>query len=112
MSRKIGIVGLGYVGLPLAALFAEKYEVIGFDIDARKIRSLQDGIDPNCLTASAQLKQPTLQFSTEINSLKDCTHLIITIPTDIDTQNKPDLGPLKKATEMVGSIYKGHDNCI
>ncbi|MCX6204845.1 MAG: nucleotide sugar dehydrogenase [Bacteroidetes bacterium] len=106
MSFKIGIIGLGYVGLPLAALFAEKYPVIGFDIDSRKIKSLQNGIDPNQLSDQHQLTNPNLHFGNEIHDLEDCTHLIITIPTDIDAQNKPDLGPLKKATEMVGGILK------
>ncbi|MEI7628971.1 MAG: nucleotide sugar dehydrogenase [Bacteroidota bacterium] len=106
MSIKIGIIGLGYVGLPLAALFAEKYMVIGFDIDEQKMLSLQNGIDPNGLSSFLQLTNPNLQFSNNINDLKSCTHLIITIPTDIDAQNKPDLGPLKKATEMLGSVLQ------
>ena len=106
MSKRIGIIGLGYVGLPLAALFAEKYSVDGFDIDTKKIKSLQAGIDPNGLTSPSQLKQPTLRFCNDINDLSDCSHLIITIPTDIDAQNKPDLGPLKKATEMIGGILQ------
>ena len=108
MSIKIGIIGLGYVGLPLAALFAEKYMVIGFDIDEQKMLSLQKGIDPNGLSSFLQLTNPNLQFSNNILDLTSCTHLIITIPTDIDAQNKPDLGPLKKATEMLGSVlHKG-----
>jgi UDP-N-acetyl-D-galactosamine dehydrogenase len=106
MAIRIGIVGLGYVGLPLAALFAEKYSVDGFDIDAKKIQSLQAGIDPNGLTSPEQLKQSTLRFCNDINDLSDCSHLIITIPTDIDAQNKPDLGPLTKATEMIGGILQ------
>jgi UDP-N-acetyl-D-galactosamine dehydrogenase len=106
MSFKIGIIGLGYVGLPLAALFAEKYSVKGFDIDHKKIQSLQNGIDLNGLSTPQELSQANLHFSNTIHELVDCTHIIITIPTDIDAQNKPDLGPLKKATEMVGGILK------
>lgn len=106
MSIKIGVVGLGYVGLPLAALFAEKYLVKGFDIDVKKIESLQNGIDPNGLSTAAQLSQGNLIFSNSIHDLTDCSHLIITIPTDIDAQNKPDLGPLKKATKMIGGILQ------
>ncbi len=106
MAFKIGIIGLGYVGLPLASLFAEKYAVQGFDIDETKIQLLQRGIDPNGLCSLGQLSQANLHFSNNINELTDCTHLIITIPTDIDAQNKPDLGPLKKATEMVGRILQ------
>jgi len=106
MSIKIGIIGLGYVGLPLAALFAEKYMVIGFDIDEQKMLSLQNGIDPNGLSTLQQLTNSNLNFSNNILDLTSCTHLIITIPTDIDAQNKPDLGPLKKATEMLGSVLQ------
>lgn len=108
MPIKIGIIGLGYVGPPLAALFAKKYPVFGFDIDTKKLRSLQSGIDPNGISNEAQLLQPTLHFCHQIQDLSDCSHIIITIPTDIDIQNKPDLGPLKKAAEMVGGIlHKG-----
>ena len=106
MSIKIGIIGLGYVGLPLAALFAEQYTVHGFDIDAKKIALFQKGIDPNGLCNAKQLIQTNLHFSNAINELIDCSHLIITIPTDIDAQNKPDLAPLKKATKMVGGILQ------
>ena len=106
MSIKLGIIGLGYVGLPLAALFAEKYTVLGFDIDAAKIKSLQAGIDPNGLSSAAQLTQASLRFCIDINELSDCSHLIITIPTDIDAQNKPELGPLRKATQMIGGILQ------
>jgi len=106
MSIKIGVIGLGYVGLPLAALFAEKYMVHGFDIDAEKIQLLKNGIDQNGLSSFQQLTNPHLHFSNNISDLNTCTHLIITIPTDIDAQNKPELGPLKKATEMVGTILQ------
>jgi UDP-N-acetyl-D-galactosamine dehydrogenase len=106
MAIKIGIIGLGYVGLPLAALFAEKYTVHGFDIDSEKIQLLKNGIDQNSLSTFQQLTNPHLHFCNNIRDLNTCTHLIITIPTDIDAQNKPDLGPLKKATEMVGAILQ------
>jgi UDP-N-acetyl-D-galactosamine dehydrogenase len=106
MAIKIGIIGLGYVGLPLAALFAEKYSVIGFDIDFEKIKNLLIGIDPNGLSSQQDLTNPHLQFSSNLIDLKSCTHIIITIPTDIDAQNKPELGPLKKASEMIGSILQ------
>jgi UDP-N-acetyl-D-galactosamine dehydrogenase len=106
MAIKIGIIGLGYVGLPLAALFASQYSVYGFDIDAQKIELLQKAIDPNNLSTHEQLTQSNLHLSNHITDLKSCSHLIFTIPTDIDAQNKPDLAPLKKATEMVGAILQ------
>jgi UDP-N-acetyl-D-galactosamine dehydrogenase len=103
---KIGIVGLGYVGLPLACLFASKYVVKGFDINANKIDALKNGIDTNNLCSINQINQINLQFHNTIDALVDCSFLIVTIPTDIDVQNNPDLNPLKKATQMVGSILK------
>ncbi len=106
MKIKIGIIGLGYVGLPLACLFASKYAVKGFDIDLIKIESLQNGIDPNHLCTIDQIRQADLIFHHSIEALADCSFLIVTIPTDIDHQNNPDLQPLKKATQMVGSILK------
>ncbi len=103
---KIGIVGLGYVGLPLACLFASKYLVKGFDIEMPKIESLKKGIDPNHLCNTDLINQPSLYFHHSIDPLADCSFLIVTIPTDIDVQNNPDLNPLRKATQMVGSILK------
>lgn len=102
MDSKIGIIGLGYVGLPLACLFAEKYQVKGFDIDLQKIQLLQLGIDPTGLSTGFQ--NNSLNFSNSISDLKECDILIVTIPTDIDAQNQPDLGPLKKACQMIASI--------
>jgi UDP-N-acetyl-D-galactosamine dehydrogenase len=101
---KIGVIGLGYVGLPLACLFAEKYHVIGFDINDTKIQLLQQGIDTTGLSNGFQTD--ALLFSNNINDLNECQFLIVTIPTDIDTQNQPDLGPLKMATGMIAGILK------
>lgn len=104
MDSTIGIIGLGYVGLPLACLFAEKYQVKGFDIDLQKIQLLKQGIDPNGLTENFLLEN--LNFSNDLNILKNSDYLIVTIPTDIDEQNKPDLGPLKLATGMIATILR------
>ncbi len=104
MNSKIGIIGLGYVGLPLACLFAQQYQVEGFDIDLHKIQLLQKGIDPTGLYEVVSLN--SLNFSNELNNLLGCSFLIVTIPTNIDEQNKPDLGPLKLATSMISSILQ------
>lgn len=104
MKCNIGIIGLGYVGLPLASLFAEKYQVIGFDIDDQKIQLLKKGIDPTGLSYS--LHTNTLVFSSTLEDLRGCNYLIVTIPTDIDGQNQPDLGPLKKACEMIAEVLE------
>lgn len=103
---KIGIVGLGYVGLPLACLFAKKYDVVGFDINAQKIESLKKNIDhTNELDADA-LKQKSLFFTNDPLHLKGCNVIIVAVPTDIDKQNQPDLFPLKSASATIGKILE------
>lgn len=104
MSIKIGIIGLGYVGLPIACLFAGKYQVKGFDIDLTKIQLLNQDIDPTGL--SKDFLSNALSFSNNIPDLLDCDYLIVTIPTDIDAQNKPNLEPLKKACKMIAEVLK------
>lgn len=105
---KIGIVGLGYVGLPLACLFASKYEVVGFDINEEKIKMLNAGVDYTNELADGALHQTSLVFSNEQQSLKQCNIIIVSVPTDIDEYNLPDLRPLQKASEMIGScLQKG-----
>lgn len=106
MNVKIGIIGLGYVGLPLAQLFAEKYAVVGFDIDSAKIDLLNQGIDTNNQQSFASAALSNLQFSNNSIALKNCTHLIVTIPTDIDAQNLPDLMPLQTASQLIGEVLQ------
>lgn len=111
---KIGVIGLGYVGLPLAAAFAEKYQVVGFDINAQRITELENGYDRTLELESDELQkvQNTLRFSNSINDIKDCTVYIITVPTPIDASNRPDLTPLIKSSQTVGSILKKEDIVI
>lgn len=111
---KIGVIGLGYVGLPLAAAFAEKYQVVGFDINAQRIAELDNGYDRTLELESDELQkvQNTLRFSNSINDIKDCTVYIITVPTPIDASNRPDLTPLIKSSQTVGSILKKEDIVI
>ena len=106
MNVKIGIIGLGYVGLPLAQLFAEKFAVVGFDIDSAKIDLLNQGIDTNNQQSFASAALSNLQFSNNSIALKNCTHLIVTIPTDIDAQNLPDLMPLQTASQLIGEVLQ------
>ena len=106
MNVTIGIIGLGYVGLPLARLFAEKYAVIGFDIDSFKIDLLNKGIDTNNQQPFTSEGLSNLQFSNNPIVLKKCTHLIVTIPTDIDAQNFPDLKPLQNASQLIGEVLQ------
>ena len=118
---KIAVIGLGYVGLPLARLFATKYPVIGFDINSKRIAELQSGED-STLEISNEMLQSVLQktpnmntglFCTnEINNLKDCNYFVITVPTPVDKNNRPNLTPLYKSSETVGKVLKKGDIVI
>ncbi len=100
---RIGIVGLGYVGLPLAVEFGKHFDTVGFDIKARRIVELARGRDSTLEVSRAELKSASrLSFSTDIASLKKCHVLIVTVPTPIDEYKRPDLTPLIKASETVG----------
>jgi len=110
---KIGIIGLGYVGLPLAVEFAKKYSTIGFDINTRRIEDLQNGID-NTLEVDSKVLRSTLSnglFSVTANSrdIEECNFFIITVPTPTDKNNRPVLTPLYKASETVANVLKKGD---
>ena len=111
----IGIIGLGYVGLPLARLFATKYAVVGFDINQARIRELRQAEDATKEVSKALLEEVLLPKNTneeglfcssDLQDLKACTHFIVTVPTPVDKNNRPVLTPLVKASETVGSVLK------
>lgn len=107
---KIGILGLGYVGLPLAAYMGRKFPVVGFDINGPRVDELKRGIDRTRELTPEELDQAaTLTFTTDAELLRDCNFYIITVPTPIDDAKRPDLTPLKKASETVGRIIKKGD---
>jgi UDP-N-acetyl-D-glucosamine/UDP-N-acetyl-D-galactosamine dehydrogenase len=100
---RIGIVGLGYVGLPLAVEFGKHFDTVGFDVKAHRIAELASGRDSTLEVTRAELKAAKrLAFTTELDSLKRCRVLIVTVPTPIDEYKRPDLTPLVKASETVG----------
>ena len=121
MNTRIGIVGLGYVGLPLARLFATKYSVVGFDINQNRVDELNNGVDFT-LEISKELLQSVLVnnplektglfCSTNTDDLQDCNYYIITVPTPVDKNNKPDLTALYKSSETVGKMLKKDDIVI
>ncbi|SEA86893.1 UDP-N-acetyl-D-galactosamine dehydrogenase [Flavobacterium gillisiae] len=120
-SIKIAIIGLGYVGLPLARLFATKYPVVGFDINQSRIDGLRSGTDSTLEVSEAVLKQvlvanPTdlngLFCSTDLDDIKNCNYYIVTVPTPVDKNNRPDLTPLYKSSETVGKVLKKGDVVI
>lgn len=112
-SAKIAIIGLGYVGLPLAVEFGKKYPTKGFDIKSRRIQELGSGIDKTLEVSKADLSASTfLSFTSNPADIKDCTVFIVTVPTPVDDHKRPDLTPLRKASETVGSILKKNDIVI
>lgn len=103
MSEKIAVLGLGYVGLPLAVALAKEFEsVVGFDISEPKVRSINLGVDPNSEGLDAELKSTRLRASADPKILNGMSFYIVGVPTPVDSYNRPDLGPLRSACELVG----------
>ena len=110
---KICLIGLGYVGLPLAVEFGKKRVVIGFDLKQERISELITGTDSTLEVTQKELKDATyLSFTTNVDDIKDCGIYIVTVPTPIDKHNKPDLLPLKKASETIGNVLNKGDIVI
>lgn len=120
-NKRIAVIGLGYVGLPLARLFATKYPVVGFDINKKRVAELRQGKD-NTLEVEDDVLQSVLKSesdsrnglycSAEIQDIRDCNYYIITVPTPVDKNNRPDLTPLYKSSETVGKVLKKGDIVI
>jgi UDP-N-acetyl-D-galactosamine dehydrogenase len=108
LSRhKIAVIGLGYVGLPLAVEFGKKYRTVGFDINAARIKQLKSGLDVTLEAPAAELKAARkLRFSSQIKDLRSCDVFIVTVPTPIDQYKRPDLAPLLAASRTVGSVLR------
>ena len=112
-NAKLAVIGLGYVGLPLAAEFGKKRPVIGFDINKHRIEELKSGTDSTLEVPTEELRLSRhLSFSCDRQDLQDCTTYIVTVPTPIDKYLRPDLTPLIKASETVGSVLKAGDIVI
>jgi UDP-N-acetyl-D-galactosamine dehydrogenase len=118
-EKKIAIIGLGYVGLPLAVEFGYKYTVLGFDINSRRVAELKRGEDRTLEADLPRMQQAVkgsattgLQFSDVTNDLKNCNVYIVTVPTPIDQFNAPDLRPLLNASKIIGSVLKRNDIVI
>lgn len=120
--NKIAVIGLGYVGLPLARLFSTKYNVVGFDINQTRIKELQNGHDDTLevedeilkavLKTNIQNNDNGLYCSFNIADIQDCNYYVVTVPTPVDKNNRPDLTPLYKASETVGKVLKKGDIVI
>lgn len=118
MIEKIAVIGLGYVGLPLARLFATKYNTVGFDINKDRVSELKNGVDTTLEVDNKELQkvlksnlhnEKGLFVTSSIEDIKNCNYFIVTVPTPIDQNKNPDLTPLKKASETVGSVIKKGD---
>jgi UDP-N-acetyl-D-galactosamine dehydrogenase len=106
MSETIAVVGLGYVGLPLAAAFAESRRVIGFDIKQARIDELRSGRDHTGEADASQLRSPNLEFTADLDRLREATFIIVAVPTPVNEFNDPDLTPLIKSSETVGKVLR------
>lgn len=120
-TNKIAVIGLGYVGLPLARLFATKYNVVGFDINQRRVEELERGkdltleVEDDILQAvlkSSNDSENGLYVSCDLEDIRDCNYYIVTVPTPVDKNNRPDLTPLYKSSETVGKVLKRGDIVI
>ncbi|QIK61571.1 nucleotide sugar dehydrogenase [Dysgonomonas sp. HDW5A] len=119
-KAKIGIIGLGYVGLPLARLFATKYPVVGFDVNKSRVDQLMSGYDCTLEVEESVLRSVLknesddtngLYCSSDLDDIKDCNYYIVTVPTPVDKNNRPDLTPLYRASETIGKVV-GKDDIV
>ena len=111
IDTPIAVIGLGYVGLPLAVEW-QKRKVFGYDINQSRIEELKKGIDKTLETTKELSSAHHLSYTNNINDIEDCKIFIITVPTPIDIEKKPDLAPLKSASETIGAILKEGDIVI
>ena len=105
---RIGVIGLGYVGLPLARLFSTKYPTIGYDFNQQRVDSLMNGYDTTLEVSNELLQEAVSRYgfrcTTKLDDIRDCNFYVLAIPTPVDRNNAPDLGPLRRASETVGRI--------
>ena len=112
MERRICVIGLGYVGLPLARLFSTKFKTIGFDLNQNRVDELMSGVDSTKEVYNNILKEAIdsgFICTTDIDKIRDCNFYIVAVPTPVDEKYKPDLTPLIKASQMIGGILKKGD---
>lgn len=111
-EAKIGVIGLGYVGLPIALAFAKKVSVVGFDINQERVDLMRQGIDPSDELEAADFDNSDIYFTAKLEELSDVNFFIVAVPTPIDEHNKPDLRPLLGASSTVGKVLKEGDYVV
>lgn len=108
-KAKIAVIGLGYVGLPLAVEFGKRFDTVGFDIRTSRVEELRDGRDATLEMSSTELADTSLRYSASLDDIRECNVFIVTVPTPIDAAKRPDLTPLVRASESVGRSLKQGD---
>jgi UDP-N-acetyl-D-galactosamine dehydrogenase len=111
-EKKIGVIGLGYVGLPIALEFAKDFKVIGFDINEARVEMMRNGIDPSKELESSAFEDKDIIFTTSLEDLRTANFFVVAVPTDIDEHKVPDLTPLKKSSETVAKAIKKGDYVV
>jgi len=111
-EAKLAVIGLGYVGLPIALAFARKIKVTGFDINARRVEMMRQGIDPSNELDASEFEHCDIEFTDSLEVLKEARFFVVAVPTPIDSHNLPDLTPLIKASETVGKVLKKGDYVV
>ena len=111
-KTKLAVIGLGYVGLPIALEFAKKISVIGFDISESRVEKMRHGIDPSNELSKEDFTDCDIYFTSDIEELKEAKFFIVAVPTPVDQHNVPDLKPVKKASETIGKVLKEDDYVV
>ncbi|MBK6331498.1 MAG: nucleotide sugar dehydrogenase [Bacteroidetes bacterium] len=111
-EQKLAVIGLGYVGLPIALEFARKINVIGFDINAKRVEMMKNHIDPSNELDSSAFDGCSIEFTDSLEVLKEATFYVVAVPTPVDEHNVPDLTPVLKASETIGKIIKKGDYVV
>ncbi|MEZ5046898.1 MAG: nucleotide sugar dehydrogenase [Chitinophagaceae bacterium] len=111
-KEKLAVIGLGYVGLPIALEFARKIDVIGFDINAKRVEMMKNGIDPSNELEKQAFENTSIEFTDSIEKLKEAKFYVVAVPTPVDKHNVPDLTPVTKASETIGKVLKKGDYVV
>ncbi len=111
-EKKIAVIGLGYVGLPLALVFAKKFSVIGFDINEARVEMMRNGVDPSKELESEAFENKDIYFTSKLEDLKDAHFFVVAVPTPVDSANVPDLKPVLSASKTVGQVLKKGDYVV
>src|SRR5829696_1127774 len=111
-KKKLAVIGLGYVGLPIALEFSRKLSVIGFDISEKRVEMMRQGIDPSNELEKEAFEGCEIEFTSSLDILRQAKFFVVAVPTPVDEHNVPDLKPVKKASETIGKVIKKGDYVV